>query len=142
VSLYDCKNQKSQSNSHGAISIVNAIATGKGSALGISLKVTAEAELEKGHGINFTAGRRSDKLIKTIVQKTIPKKIIQENMISIRVDSEIPIGYGLKSSSAFSNAVALACNHLAEDGQIDDYAILDSSTRASLEANVTLVALL
>jgi shikimate kinase len=131
------RTKKARAIVHGAISIVNAIATGKGSALGISLKVTAEAELEKGHGINFTAGRRSDKLIKTIVQKTIPKKIIQENMISIRVDSEIPIGYGLKSSSAFSNAVALACYHLAEDGHVDDYAILDSSTRASLEAKVS-----
>ena len=35
---------------HGAISIVNAIATGKGSALGISLETTAEIHLRKGEG--------------------------------------------------------------------------------------------
>ena len=33
---------KVRATMHGAISIVNAIATGNGSALGISLKVTAE----------------------------------------------------------------------------------------------------
>ena len=59
-------------------------------------------------------------------------------MISIRVDSEIPIGYGLKSSSAVSNAVALACSRLAQEAEIDDYAILDLSTRSSLEAKVSL----
>ena len=130
--------KKTRAIVHGAISIVNAIATGKGSALGISLKVTAEAQLQSGHGIKFTTGRNGDKLIKNIIQKTIPKETIEGNMISIRVDSEIPIGYGLKSSSAVSNAVALACSRLAQEAEIDDYAILDVSTRSSLEAKVSL----
>ena len=130
--------KKTRAIVHGAISIVNAIATGKGSALGISLKVTAEAQLQSGHGIKFTTGRNGDKLIKNIIQKTIPKETIEGNMISVRVDSEIPIGYGLKSSSAVSNAVALACSRLAREAEIDDYAILDVSTRSSLEAKVSL----
>jgi shikimate kinase len=130
--------KKTRAIVHGAISIVNAIATGKGSALGISLKVTAEAQLQSGHGIKFTTGRNGDKLIKNIIQKTIPKETIEDNMISIMVDSEIPIGYGLKSSSAVSNAVALACSRLAQEAEIDDYAILDVSTRSSLEAKVSL----
>ena len=123
--------KKTRAIVHGAISIVNAIATGKGSALGISLKVTAEAQLQSGHG-QFTTGRNGDKLIKNIIQKTIPKETIEGNMISIRVDSEIPIGYGLKSSSAVSNAVALACSRLAQEAEIDDYAILDASTHHPL----------
>ena len=130
--------KKTRAIVHGAISIVNAIATGKGAALGISLKVTAEAQLQSGHGIKFTTGRNGDKLIKNIIQKTIPKETIEGNMISVRVDSEIPIGYGLKSSSAVSNAVALACSRLAQEAEIDDYAILDVSTRSSLEAKVSL----
>jgi shikimate kinase len=130
--------KKTRALVHGAISIVNAIGTGKGSALGISLKVTAEAQLQSGHGIKFTTVRNGDKLIKNIIQKTIPKETIEGNMISIRVDSEIPIGYGLKSSSAVSNAVALACSRLAQEAEIDDYAILDVSTRSSLEAKVSL----
>jgi shikimate kinase len=123
---------------HGAISIVNAIATGKGSALGISLKVTVEVELQKGQGLRLITGRNGDRLIRNIIQNTMPKEIIENNMISIRVDSEIPIGYGLKSSSAVSNAVALACSQMARDEDINDYAILEVAARSSLEAKVSL----
>lgn len=123
---------------HGAISIVNAIATGKGSALGISLKVTAEVELQKGHGLRFITGRNGDKLIKNIIQKTIPKETIESNMISIRVDSEIPIGYGLKSSSAVSNAIVLACSQIAREEDINDNTILEMAALSSLEAKVSL----
>jgi len=130
--------KKARAIVHGAVSIVNAIATGMGSALGISLKVTAEAQIQTGHGIKFTAGRNGDRLIKNIIQKTIPKEIIDGNMISITVDSQIPLGYGLKSSSAVSNAVALACSRMAKEAEIDDYGILDVSTRSSLEAKVSM----
>jgi shikimate kinase len=123
---------------HGAISIVNAIATGKGSALGISLKVTAEVELQKGHGLRFITGRNGGKLIKNIIQKTIPKETIESNMISIRVDSEIPIGYGLKSSSAVSNAIVLACSQIAREEDINDNTILEVAALSSLEAKVSL----
>lgn len=123
---------------HGAISIVNAIATGKGSALGISLKVTADVEMQKGHGLRFITGRNGDWLIKNIIQKTIPKETIESNMISIRVDSEIPIGYGLKSSSAVSNAIALACSRMAKEEDLNDYAILEAAALSSLEAKVSL----
>lgn len=130
--------KKARAIVHGAVSIVNAIATGMGSALGISLKVTAEAQIQTGHGIKFTTGRNGDRLIKNIIQKTIPKEIIDGNMISISVDSQIPLGYGLKSSSAVSNAVALACSRMAKEAEIDDYGILDASTRSSLEAKVSM----
>src|ERR671910_807526 len=123
---------------HGAISIVNAIATGKGSALGISLKVTAEVELQKGHGLRFITGRNGDRLIKNIIQKTIPKETIESNMISIRVDSEIPIGYGLKSSSAVSDAIVLACSQIAREEDINDNTILEVAALSSLEAKVSL----
>jgi shikimate kinase len=131
-------NRKARAIVHGAISIVNAIATGKGSALGISLKVTAEVELQKGHGLMFMTGRNGNRLIKNIIQKTIPRQITETNMISIRVDSEIPIGYGLKSSSAVSNAVALACSQIKREEDIDDLAILEVAARSSLEAKVSL----
>lgn len=130
--------RKARAVVHGAISIVNAIATGKGSALGVSLKVTAEVELQKGHGLRFITDRNGYKLIKNIVQKTIPKQIIESNMIIIKVDSEIPIGYGLKSSSAVSNAVALACSHIEMKEDTNDYEILEVAARSSLEAKVSL----
>jgi shikimate kinase len=120
---------------HGAISIVNAIATGNGSALGISLKVTAEVKISDGKGIKFPYNK-ADKLIDNIIHYTIPKDIINNNLISVNICSNIPAGWGLKSSSAVSNAVALACSMIVKD-EIDDNSILDSAVRASKDANVT-----
>ena len=131
-------NRKARAIVHGAISIVNAIATGKGSALGISLKVTAEVELQKGHGLRFMTGRNGNRLIKNIIQNTIPRQITETNMISVRVDSEIPIRYGLKSSSAVSNAVALACSQIEREEDINDHTIFEVAARSSLEAKVSL----
>src|SRR5919109_1071817 len=130
--------RKARAIMHGAISIVNAIATGRGAALGISLKVAAEVELDNGRGIRFLTGRHADRLINNIIRNIIPKEIIETNLITIRVDSEIPIGYGLKSSSAVSNAVALACGRLAKEDDIDDYQILEAAVRSSLDAKVSL----
>jgi shikimate kinase len=131
------RTRKARAIVHGAISIVNAVATGQGSALGISLKVTAEVDFQRGHGVRFVTGKNGDKLINNIIQKTIPKEIIDNNMITIKIDSEIPIGYGLKSSSAVSNAVALACSQVASDEDINDYVILELAARSSQEAKVS-----
>ena len=126
---------KVRATMHGAISIVNAIATGKGSALGISLKVTAVVSLDNGQGIKFHR-TKDDKLLRNVVYKTIPAEIIANNMISIQIESEIPLGFGLKSSSAVSNAVALACSRLI-DSNMGDYTVLDIAVSASLDAKVT-----
>lgn len=129
--------RRARATMHGAISIVNAIATGNGSSLGISLRVTAEVELGGGRGVRFLTGKNEDRLVNNIVRNTLPKEMIESNLIIIRVKSEIPIGYGLKSSSAVSNAVALACSRLARD-DIDDNAVLDAAVRASLDAKVSI----
>jgi shikimate kinase len=129
--------RKARATMHGAISIVNAIATGNGSSLGISLRVIAEAELGRGRGVRFVTGRNEDRLVNNIVRNTMPKELIESNQVTIRIKSEIPIGYGLKSSSAVSNAVALACSRLAKDN-VDDNAVLDAAVRASLDAKVSI----
>ena len=120
----------------GAISIINGIATGKGSTLGISLKVTAKITLEPGHtGIskNFV----NDKLINKIIKSTIPNKILNNNFISINLTSDIPAGWGLKSSSAVSNAISLACHKLVND-TIYDRSVLNAAVNASLWAKVSI----
>lgn len=129
--------RKARAMMHGAISIVNAIATGNGSSLGISLRVTAEAELGRGRGVKFLTGKNDDRLVNNIIRNTMPEKMIEGNQITIRVKSEIPVGCGLKSSSAVSNAVALACSRLATDN-VDDNAVLDAAVRASLEAKISI----
>jgi shikimate kinase len=120
---------------HGAISIVNALATCSGCALGISLRVTAEADLRSGEGIRSQTV--NEKLIRNIVYNTIPKEILAENSVYISVESEIPMGFGLKSSSAVSDAVALACSKLVKE-DIEDYVVLDRAVLASLDAGVTI----
>ena len=102
---------KATSIVHGAVSIVNAIATGFGSAMGISLTVKVEIESKKGSGIIFQKGGGSA-MIKKIIYDMIPSKYLNNNQLLININSEIPSGVGLKSSSAVSNAVALACKSL------------------------------
>jgi shikimate kinase len=130
--------RKARATMHGAVSIVNAIATGNGSSLGISLRVTAEVELARGHGVRFLTGKNDDRLVNNIIRNTLPKEMIESNLIIIKVKSEIPIGFGLKSSSAVSNVVALACSELAKEEEVDDYAVLDAAVRASLDAKVSI----
>ncbi|MFZ0628068.1 MAG: hypothetical protein WAM16_02055, partial [Nitrososphaeraceae archaeon] len=93
---------------HGAISIVNAVATGYGSAMGISLNVKVEIISKKGSGLIFQKGGGS-LMIKKIIYDVLQSKYINNNQLLININSEVPSGMGLKSSSAVSNAVALAC---------------------------------
>lgn len=128
---------KVRATMHGAVSIVNAIATGNGAALGISLAVTAEAEMARGKGLRFLTGRSDDRLVSNIARNVLPAGTLEKAQVSIRVRSEVPIGFGLKSSSAVSNAIALALNRLVRE-KVDDMAVLDAAVRASLDAKVTI----
>ena len=128
---------KVRATMHGAVSIVNAIATGNGAALGISLAVTAEAEMARGKGLRFLTGRSDDRLVSNIARNVLPAGTLEKNQVTIRVRSEVPIGFGLKSSSAVSNAIALALSRLVRD-KVDDMAVLDAAVRASLDAKVTI----
>jgi len=99
---------------HGAISIVNAIATGKGATLGITPKVEAILEDGPGTGITIESKNKdiSSKLITKTIEKIFTKKQLAKTKFHVILDSEIPTGYGLKSSSAISSVVALACAKL------------------------------
>jgi shikimate kinase len=126
-----------RSTMHGAVSIVNAIASGKGSALGISLKVNVDLSISSGKGI-YLDSKQGERLIRILITRTLPKAVLSENAIRIKISSEIPVGFGLKSSSAVSNAVALACQKLLDDDGIDDIKILNQAADSSIEAGVSL----
>ncbi|MGC2440309.1 MAG: shikimate kinase [Nitrososphaeraceae archaeon] len=121
---------------HGAISIVNAVATGFGSAMGISLNVKVEIISKKGSGLIFQKGGGSH-MIKKIIYDVLQSKYINNNQLLININSEIPSGMGLKSSSAVSNAVALACISLTNK-EISDEFVLNSAVDASLYAKTTI----
>lgn len=130
---------KSKATVHGAVSIVNAIATGKGVTLGISLKVEAIVEAEPGKGVTIESDSKnlSSRLILKTVEKIVSKKELEKNKIIIKLNSEIPTGYGLKSSSAISSAVALACAKIFKP-KATDQQVLVAGVDASIESNVSI----
>lgn len=121
---------------HGAISIVNAVATGFGSALGISLRVKVEIAVEKGAGVSLQSGN-TNSMIQNIIDTVLSKDFIKKNHLNIIISSEIPIGVGLKSSSAVSCALSLACNGLLRPN-IVDRSVIDAATDSSLIAKTTI----
>ena len=128
-----------RSTIHGAISIVNAIATGRGAALGISKKVNVEMETSHGNGIIIEVENKSmsSRLINKVVEKIVSKDELSKTKLKISLDAEIPTGYGLKSSSAISTAVAMVCAKLFKPG-MSDFEILNVGVTASIETKVSL----
>ncbi len=130
---------KAKATVHGAISLVNAIAIKKGATLGIALKVEATVEASSGNGIILKSKNKSlsSRLINKTVEKIVSKKDLGQNKITITLDSEIPTGYGLKSSSAISSAVALACAKIFKS-KFTDKQILLAGVDASIESKVSI----
>ncbi len=128
-----------QATVHGAVSLVNAIATGKGATLGIDLKVCVTAEVEHGRGIILESKYKnvSSRLVEGTVRKMVSKKNLQKSRILLSVDTEIPAGYGLKSSSAISSAVAMACAKIFKP-HATDRQILAAGIDASIETGVSI----
>ena len=130
---------KAKATVHGAVSLVNAIANQKGATLGIELKVEATVETSSGKGISIQSENKSlsSRLINKTIEKIISKKDLEQNKISITLDSEIPTGYGLKSSSAISSAIALACAKIFKP-KLTDQQILLVGVEASIESKVSI----
>ena len=124
---------------HGAISIVNAIATGKGAALGISKKVNVEMETSYGKGVIIEVENKSmsSRLINKVIEKIVTKNELSKTKLKVSLDTEIPTGYGLKSSSAISTAVAMTCAKLFKPN-MNDAEILNAGVNASVETKVSL----
>ena len=124
---------------HGAVSLVSAIANKKGATVGISLKVEAIVETSEGKGITIQSENKSlsSRLINKTIEKIVTKKDLEKNKITVTLTSEIPTGYGLKSSSAISSAVALACAKIFKP-KLTDQQILLAGIEASIESKVSI----
>jgi shikimate kinase len=124
---------------HGAVSLVNAIANKKGATLGISLTVEATIETTPGKGITIQSKNKtlSSRLINKTIEKVLTKKDLEQNKIVVNLESEIPTGYGLKSSSAISSAVALACAKIFKPNMTDQQILL-AGVDASIESKVSI----
>ena len=130
---------KVKSTVFGAVSLVNAIANKKGATVGISLKVEAIVENLPGKGIMIKSENKSlsSRLINKTIERIVSKEDLEKNKIEIELMSEIPTGYGLKSSSAISSAIALACSKIFKPKMTDKQIIL-AGVEASIETKVSI----
>jgi shikimate kinase len=93
---------------NGAATILNAVATWKGSAYGIDLKTFAEVELNDSGCIKGDVPGVDTRLIEHCAELVL-KRFDRTCGAIVRTRSEIPVASGLKSSSTAANAVILAC---------------------------------
>ena len=123
----------------GAVSIVNAIATGKGSTLGIDTFVEITLTKKEGKGIHITSENKSisSRLINKLIENMIPKKILDNTKLELDFKSNIPTGYGLKSSSAISSAVVLSCAKAFGKTMSDDD-ILKLGAKTSIQTKISI----
>ena len=124
---------------NGAISLVNAIATGNGATPGIDTFVKTRLEVKEGRGIYITADNKtiSSKLINKVIENSVPKRQLQNTKLELDFKSNIPTGYGLKSSSAISTAVTMACSK-AFKRKFTDKEILGIGVKSSLQTKVSI----
>jgi len=133
---------KGTATTHGAASIVNGIACGKGAAFGLALEMVATVELTGEQG-KFDVLIEDDPdeeaaLARLCVQKVL-ERFGMEKEYGARVStrSQIPISRGLKSSSAAANAIVLATfKALKEDAP--DMEVIGIGIDASFQAGVTI----
>jgi len=132
---------KAQAISHGAATIVNAIALGKGVAFGVDLLTKAEVTLTDEPAV-ITGEITSDPTESTmLIKKTVTRVFQRFNVekrfgAKMRTWSDVPIARGLKSSSAAANAVALAT--VAALGEtLDDLTVVKLGVEAAFDAKVT-----
>lgn len=141
--MLDKKFQRAEATTHSAISVVNAIPTGRGVAIGIDIPCRVIVGIRKGSGSKIkieTDTRDPHDLVATCVKYTMNKlriKLPKSSSIVVSVKSKIPTAVGLKSSSAVSVAVVKAVQKLYSS-KLDLWSILKISSTASKDTRASL----
>lgn len=127
--------------SHGAATIINAIAFGKGAAFGVDLWTKAEVQLTNEpniiEGEIVSDPTENSVLIEKTVRKVFEYFGIKQNGAKVKTWSNIPIARGLKSSSAAANAISLATVG-ALNQKLDDLTIVNLGVDGAFDAKVTI----
>jgi shikimate kinase len=132
---------KAAALAHGAATIVNAIALGKGAAFGVDLWTKAEVKLSDEPNIIIGEITSDPEESTVLIAKTVSRVFKQFNVekrfgAKVKTWSNIPVARGLKSSSAAANAIALAT--VAALGKtIDDIEVINLGVEAAFNAKVT-----
>ncbi len=133
---------KAEAVSHGAATIINAIATGKGAAIGVDLWTKARVQVTDKSGViegKIMSDPREDPIL---INKTVRRVLKHFNLkekfgAKVETWSNIPIARGLKSSSAAGNAVALA-TVAALNKDLDDLTTVKLGVDGAMDAKVTI----
>jgi shikimate kinase len=136
-----------KASTFGAISIVNAIASGKGATASVKLTTEAEVEIESSRGDweVMVNGKKADgSLALETVRRAIKRAGKDPDAFSgrVRTSSEVPIGVGLKTSSASSTAIAIAVFAALGQKGFDPKKVLDCSVEASLASGASITGAL
>ena len=132
---------KATAIAHGAATIVNAIALGKGAAFGVDLWTKAEVKLtDEPHVIKAeitSDPKENTALMEKTVMRVLQRFSLEDSFgAKVKTWSNIPIAKGLKSSSAAANAVALAAT-AALGKTLDDLELVNLGVDAAFDAKVT-----
>lgn len=132
---------KATAVAHGAATIVNAIALGKGAAFGVDLWTKAEIQLTDKLDVVEAEITSDPKENTLLIEKTVQRVLQRFNLekcfgAKVKTKSNIPIARGLKSSSVAANAIALA-TVAALDKKLEDIEIVKIGVEAAFDAKVT-----
>ncbi len=130
--------------SPGSATIINAIATGYGSAFGIGLDIECNAKtISNSIKCSNDVGADTN-LMELCVKKVFKHYGIDKNDfgLDLKTKSSLPMASGLSSSSASSNAIVKVCSAIISEEfdlpPLDDMGIINMAIDASLEAGVTI----
>lgn len=126
----------------GAISIVNAIASGKGATVSVDLPTSAKVTIreEKGRWRTFEGGKETEsQLALNSLRRAILMLGRDPRRYSGSLDTRTsaPVGVGLKTSSSASVAIALAVCDAFGEGSPPTAAVLDCSVRSSFSSGAS-----
>ena len=135
---------KGKVRSPGSATIINAIATGFGSAFGIDLDIECEAKTVS-EGIEcFNDVGADTTLMELCVQKVFSHYNIDKTDfgINLKTKSKLPMASGLSSSSASSNAIVKVTSSIVSQEfdlePLSDLEVINMAIDASLDAGVTI----
>ena len=131
-----------EAKAKGAISIVNAVASGRGATLSVDLPTSAKVDVkeERGRWKVFQNGRQVES---ALASHTLRRTIMMLGRDpraysgSVETDSLAPAGVGLKTSSSASVAITLAVLS-AFGSRYPDAEVLGCSVSASLTSGVSI----
>jgi shikimate kinase len=133
-----------EGRSGGALTVVNAIPTGKGAAVGLDLATRAHARLEREPGpvaVDVEDEPDADPSLARACVDVVGNHADLALSGTVETSSDIPIARGLKSSSAAANAIVLALLD-ALDVEADPDQVLELSLAAARQAGVTVTGAL